>query len=74
MTTKANCLECGAKCAVHQLHCEQDVMKGKKVIDCQTFKQGKEETRESQVLRFAALRSAIQFTGEYRDKQNGGMG
>ena len=36
----ADCLKCGAKCAVHQLHCEEDVMKGKAAINCQTFIEG----------------------------------
>lgn len=36
----ADCLKCGAKCAIHSLQCEEDVMKGKKAIDCQTFTEG----------------------------------
>lgn len=36
--TMANCLKCGAKCAVHSLNCESDVMESKESIDCQTFK------------------------------------
>lgn len=33
----ANCLKCGAKCAVHSLNCESEVMKDKTSIDCKTF-------------------------------------
>lgn len=34
---KANCLKCRAKCAVHALKCEADVMKDRCSIDCETF-------------------------------------
>ena len=34
----ANCLECGAKCAIHALGVEEDAMKEKPFIDCKTFK------------------------------------
>jgi len=34
---KANCLKCGATCAVRQLHCEDEVMKGRTAIECNTF-------------------------------------
>ncbi len=37
MTGKANCLRCGAKCAVHALKCEAEAMNGREAIDCKTF-------------------------------------
>ena len=36
----ADCLKCVAKCAVHDLHCEEEAMKGRDSIDCKTFVEG----------------------------------
>jgi len=36
----ADCLKCIAKCAVHALRCEEDAMKGRDSIDCNTFVEG----------------------------------
>lgn len=59
----ANCLKCGAKCAVHALGCETDVMKEKESIDCETFKAvtikdtlQRQQERKSIETAFAVLR------------------
>ena len=47
----ANCLKCGAKCAIHALQCEKEAMAGKDSIDCKTFiplKKGK--TTKDQII------------------------
>jgi hypothetical protein len=47
----ANCLKCGAKCAVHALGIEKDAMKEKPFIDCKTFKPlGKGQTTKDQII------------------------
>jgi hypothetical protein len=51
----ANCLKCGAKCAVHSLCCEKDVMKDKDSIDCTTFIEGTKPT-DSTMTAFVVLR------------------
>ena len=50
-----NCLKCGAKCAIHSLRCEEDVMKGKDSIDCLTFIEGSKPI-DSTMTAFVVLR------------------